>query len=81
MEYHTTKDGQKIKLGDLELSHLKNILNWIDRKAAQGLTVRYGDSSFAEDMWYDEETYYGEDARKRLNYYHYKAELEKRNKL
>ena len=26
-----SKDGTKIKLIDLELSHLKNILRWIDR--------------------------------------------------
>ena len=36
MKYHKTKDGTKIKLSDLELSHLKNILRWIDRKAAEG---------------------------------------------
>ena len=46
MKYHTTKDGTKIKLNDLELSHLKNILRWIDRKAADGLTIVRGGGGF-----------------------------------
>ena len=81
MEYHKTKNGTKIKLKDLKLSHLKNIIRWIDRKAAEGLIVRTGGGSTAEDMWYDEDTYYGEDARRELNYYDYKAELSKRPQL
>jgi hypothetical protein len=81
MEYHKTKNGTKIKLKDLKLSHLKNIIRWIDRKAAEGLIVRTGGGSTAEDMWYDEDTYYGEDARRHLNYYDYKAELSKRPSL
>ncbi len=79
MKYHTTKDGTKIKLSDLELSHLKNILRWIDRKAADGLTIMRGGGGFDVDsIWYDEDTYYGEDARRELNYYDYKAELSRR---
>ena len=79
MKYHTTKDGTKIKLSDLELSHLKNILRWIDRKAAEGLTIRMGGGGFdADSIWYDEDTYYGEDARRELNYYDYRAELSRR---
>ena len=79
MKYHTTKDGTKIKLSDLELSHLKNILRWIDRKAAEGLTIRMGGGGGdADSIWQDEDTYYGEDARRELNYYDYKAELTRR---
>ena len=81
MKYHKTKNGTKIKLKDLKLSHLRNILRWIDRRAAEGVTVRMGGGSTAEDMWYDEDTYYGEDARRELNYYDYKAELSKRPQL
>jgi hypothetical protein len=65
MKYHTTKEGNKIKLSDLELYHLKNIIRWIERKSADG-------------VWYDEDTYYGEEALKKLNYYDYKAELGRR---
>ena len=79
MKYHTTKEGNKIKLEDLELSHLKNIIKWIDRKAAEGVTVRMGGGGVdVDDCWYEEETYYGEDVRRDFNYYHYVAELNKR---
>ena len=78
MKHHTTKLGEKIKLSDLETSHLENILKWIERKAKEGLTVRMGGGSTAEDMWYDEETYYGEKAKKELNFHDYKFELERR---
>jgi hypothetical protein len=79
MEYHKTKDGRKIKLSDLELYHLENIINWIERKSKEGLTVRFGGGGpCAEDMWYDEETYYGKKAKRELNFDSYKAELKRR---
>lgn len=78
MKFHKTKDGKKIKLADLETSHLENIIKWIERKSKEGLTVRMGGGSCAEDMWYDEDTYYGEEAKRQLNFYDYKAELESR---
>ena len=78
MKYHKTKAGKKIKLVDLELSHLKTIIKRIDKKAIEGLTVRMGGGSTAEDMYYDEDVYYGEEVRKELNYYHYIAELNRR---
>jgi len=78
MKYHKTKDGKKIKLADLELSHLENIIKWIERKAKEGITVSMGGGSCAEDMWYDEETYYGKEAKRQLNFDSYKAELKRR---
>jgi hypothetical protein len=79
MEYHKTKDGRKIKLADLELNHLENIISWIKLKAKEGLTVRFGGGGpCAEDMWYDEETYYGKKAKRELNFDSYKAELKRR---
>ena len=78
MKYHVTKEGKKIKLTDLELSHLENILKWIERRAKEGLTVRMGGGSCAEDMWYDEKTYYGEEAKSQLNFSDYNAEFERR---
>ena len=80
-KFHTTKDGKKIKLSDLELSHLENIIKWIERKAKEGFTVSMGGGFTAKDMWYDEETYYGEEAKKQLNFYDYKAELERRSSI
>lgn len=79
MEYHKTKDGVKIELKDLRLTHLNNIIGWIERKAEKGLVVRSGGGSCAEDMYYDEDTLYGEDVLRRLNYYDYKNELNKRH--
>ncbi len=78
MKFHKTKDGKKIKLVDLELSHLENIIKWIERKAKEGITVRIGGGSCVEDMWYDEETYYGEEAKSQLDFSDYRAELERR---
>lgn len=80
MEYHITKNGDEIKLIDLELSHLKNIIKWIDRQADEGLTIMRGGGGFdADSIWCDEDTYYGEDARRELNYYSYVRELNRRN--
>jgi hypothetical protein len=73
---HQTKDGKRIKLSDLELNHLKNIIKRIERKAEEGVKVQIGGGSSPDDFWYDEETYYGEDAKKVLKYYDYKKELE-----
>jgi hypothetical protein len=78
MEFHKTKDGKKIKLADLELSHLENIIKWIERKAKEGLTRREGGGSTAEDMWCDETTYYGKEAKRLLKFSEYKSELERR---
>lgn len=79
--YHITKDGKKIRIEELDTAHLNSIINWIKRKAQEGLTVRYGGGSCAEDIWYDEETLFGDDALKALNYNAYKNELNKRKTL
>ena len=78
MKYHKTKDGKKIKLADLETNHLENIIKWIEKKAEEGFTISSGGGSTSEDMWYDEETYYGKEAKKQLNYSDYKDELKRR---
>lgn len=78
MKYHRTKDGKKILLTDLETDHLQNIIKWIERKAKEGFTVRMGGGTGGEDIWYDEETYYDEKAKRELNFLDYKAELERR---
>jgi hypothetical protein len=81
MKYHKTKLGHKIKLSDLELSHLENIIKWIEDKAIKGFTIRMGGGYGAEDMWCDECTYYGKAVKHHLKYDEYKAELNKRNKV
>ena len=79
MKYHTTQNGVKIKLKDLEDSHLNNILRWMEAKANKGLKVSYGGGTCADDMWYDEEVLYGEKALKEMDYYEYKKELNRRH--
>jgi hypothetical protein len=81
MECHITKEGKKIKLSDLETYHLKNIINWIERKSKEGLKIKYGGGTCADDMYYDEDILYGKKALKQLKYKSYKKELEKRTKL
>ena len=77
---HTTKGGQKIPLNKLEDSHLQNIINLIERKAKEGIIVRYGGGSKPDDFWYDEDHLYGEEALNKMHYYEYIEERERRQK-
>lgn len=82
MKYHKTKDGRLIKLTDLELSHLINIIKLIKKRAKEGITVTYGYSGFdAIDMWADQETLFGEEALIEMGYYHYISEIKRRINL
>lgn len=78
MKYHITKEGKKIKLSDLETSHLKNIVKLIKRRAKEGVTISSGGGYFSDEIWYDEETIYGKKAKEHLGYKLYKKELKKR---
>ena len=79
MKLHKTKLGDKIPLCDLELSHLENIIKWIEKKSINGLHVSVGGrGNYAEDMWYDEDVLFGKEAKQKLNYKDYILELEKR---
>ena len=78
MKFHITKDGKKTKLEDLETSHLENIIKLIERKSVEGFVRKSGGGSCAEDMWYEEETIFGSDVKRELNFYDYQNELNKR---
>lgn len=81
MFVHKTRDGRKIKLADLKLSHLENIIKHIENKARNGLTIRY--VSFLDpdvDIWYDEETIFDNDVKVLLHYYDYVEEYNRRVK-
>ena len=55
-----TSTGKEIRICDMETTHIRNAIAFIQRKAKEGLTVLYGGcGSEAEDMWYDEEVYFG----------------------
>jgi len=75
---HVTKNGDAIALSKLEDSHLQNIINLLQRKSKEGVKVRYGGGTTADDIWYDEDMLYGEEALKRLHYGEYVAEQERR---
>lgn len=81
MKYHTTREGKKIKLKDLDLDHLKNIINYIEKKAEEGVLIRCGGGSTPEDFWYDEDLIIGDEALVYLNYKVYKKELKRRESL
>jgi len=75
---HKDKHGNETPLKDLETSHLKNIIRWHNRIAEEGLTLRYGGGSCAEDIWYDEDVLYGKEALDHLKTSEYIAELSSR---
>ena len=78
---HKTKDGELIELCDLELSHLKNIIKWIERKAKEGTDIMRGGGSSVEDIWCDVDTIYGKEVFERMNYNKYTKELQRRIKI
>lgn len=75
---HVTKNGDAIALSNLEDSHLQNIINLLQRKAKEGVKVRFGGGTSADDIWYDEDMLYGEEALKHLRYGEYVAEQKRR---
>ena len=80
MKYHRTRDGKKIKLSNLELEHLINIIKYIKRKAKEGFRIEMGGGQDADDMWYNFYIIYGKEAKKYMRYKAYKKELKRRMK-
>ena len=76
---HIDAEGNKTELKDLDLTHLVNIIANIERRARHGLVVCSGGGTTAEDMWYDQEIYYGKDVKKLMHYKKYIKELKKRS--
>ena len=81
MYKHKDKEGNEALLCDLELSHLENIIKYIERRAKEGVTVIEGGgySWDVETMWCDENTIYGSRVKNKMNYKHYVHELKRRN--
>jgi len=75
---HMMRGGVSIKISDMDDRHLINTINFIKRKAKEGLTCQYGGGGMFSDPWYDEETYYGKDAEEEMNLNSYIAEKNRR---
>ena len=74
----TTRDGDQIKYCDLETDHLQNILKLIERKADEGMEIRWGVcDSFGIDGGCD--IISGGKVLERFNYYGLKKELDSRS--
>lgn len=73
MIYHITSDGKQIAIQNLTTEHLKNIINWIEKKAEEGVLVSYDP--------YLEALLKGEDAKRHFNYSVYINELNRRKEL
>lgn len=76
--WHTTRDGKCIKICDLETSHIKNIINFINKKASEGIEIKYGFSNPIYDPYFDTDEIYGNEVRSLFNYDLYKKELKRR---
>ena len=75
---HRTKDGELIPIAEMDDQHLLNTIRLFKRKAKEGITVMSGDGIDAEDIWYDEEILYDEDAEEEMGLEHYIKEAKKR---
>lgn len=79
--YHTTRDGTKIPLSEMETNHLINMINFIKKKAKSGVRIIEGSKGYSTDeMWYDETVLYGKKVKQYFCYKQYKKELKKRLK-
>lgn len=79
MKTWTTKDGIEIPLRELDDNHIHNIKLMIEQKTKKGLLVEYGSGCLCvDDYWYDCETLYGEDAKRKLGYEDIIEEIERR---
>lgn len=62
-----TKDGREIPYSQLEMSHLKNIIQYVEKKARDGVTVYCG-GGYPDDPWMDEDFISGDEVTDRFNY-------------
>lgn len=85
---HTCKDGRQVCLNyhnpygrnipRMEDSHLLNTIKFVQKRAKEGITIRMGGGVDVEDIWYDEETIYGKEAKEKLGLEKYIKEAQNR---
>jgi len=75
---HRTASGTILSISEMTDKHLQNTMLMIKRHASHGVKIRNGGGSTADEMWYDEDIVYGDEALNHLGYQHYEAEFLKR---
>lgn len=76
---HITRDGTAMLISDMDDGHLLNTIKWLERRAKEGVKSEVGFyDPCGTDHYYDENTYYGEEALEFLNYSFYVEEAYKR---
>ena len=68
--FHTTKDGRKLPISEMDDAHLLNTVRRQNRRACEGVQVMVQD--------YGPETIYGREALELFNHQDYLDELRKR---
>ena len=74
---HTTREGKQIPFGDIEDSHLINILRYKERWAENGIKAVSGGVDL-HGAWADVDILYGGEAKRHTNYHYYAEEARKR---
>lgn len=76
---HQTANGGIISLSEMSDKHLLNTLKFLQRRAREGVVLRYGGGAEDNDIWYEEEHLNYEDSLLHLNYKVYEDEAKRRN--
>jgi len=77
-KYHTDKNGNKKLISELETDHLRNILNLLEKRAKEGITIERCGGVSPEDFWFDTCKLKGQEALKEMGYQSYLDEYNKR---
>jgi len=75
---HKDWRGKTYRLRDMSDEHLGRTIALIERKAKEGIVVRIGGGTCAEDMYYDEYKVMGEESKKLMHYEEYMKESKRR---
>lgn len=82
---HRCKDGRIVDIRGISKEyppmsdeHLLNCINYIKRRAKEGIKIMTGGGSTPEDFWMDLEYITGKKAKKHLKYKEYKKEAKRR---
>jgi len=82
---HKCKDGRTVDIRGVSKiyppmsdEHLLNTIEYIKRRAKEGVRVCESGGYTWSDAWYSEDTLFGKEAKEHLNYQIYKREAKRR---